>query len=101
MICPSSASHRPSLRERAQGKPGANCTRSLVCKMKKQTSIVTTSSADTHRLSPLDGLNGVLRALPGEAAFVATVIGRIPPANLTPRSRRQDHTTLPYAAGDF
>ena len=46
--------------------------------------------------SPAQWLYGLLRALPGERAF-------LPPspadnsANLTPASRRQDHTTSPYA----
>jgi hypothetical protein len=39
-----------------------------------------------------------LRALPGEAAFLAPVAGGILPANVAPGSRRQDHTTSPYAA---
>ena len=53
---PSSASRCPSLERRAQGKPGADRTRSLACKMKKHTSVVTTGSARTTRLSPRNGL---------------------------------------------
>jgi len=34
--------HSP--KKRAQGKPGARCTRSLACELKKHTSIVTTGS---------------------------------------------------------
>jgi hypothetical protein len=37
---------RPSKKQRAQGKPGARCTRSLACKMKKHTSGVTTGSPE-------------------------------------------------------
>jgi hypothetical protein len=33
--------------QRAQGMPGARCTRSLACKIKKHTSIVTTVTPDT------------------------------------------------------
>jgi hypothetical protein len=33
---------KPSEIQRAQGMPGARCTRSLACKIKKHTSIVTT-----------------------------------------------------------
>jgi hypothetical protein len=32
----------PSEKQRAQGMPGARCARSLACKIKKHTSIVTT-----------------------------------------------------------
>src|SRR5450759_2266005 len=48
------------------------------------------------RPSLRNGFNGLLRALPGDRAF-------LPPssadtsANLTPASGRQDHTTSPYA----
>jgi hypothetical protein len=44
-----------------------------------------------------DGVNGFLRALPGDRAFVVTVAGEISFANLTPASGRQDHTTSPSA----
>ena len=40
---------------RAQGKPGARRTRSLVCEMKKHTSVVTTGSVGFNRLSPRNG----------------------------------------------
>src|SRR5260370_25340649 len=33
-------------KQRAQGKPGARCTRSLACKIKKHTSVVTTGSPE-------------------------------------------------------
>src|SRR5436309_9047451 len=33
--------------QRAQGMPGARCTRSLVCKIKKHTSVVTTVTPDS------------------------------------------------------
>src|SRR5437764_13207725 len=40
----------------------------------------------------------LIRALPGEAAFLAPVAGGNS-AGVAPGSRRQDHTTSPYAAG--
>jgi hypothetical protein len=49
------------------------------------------------RLSPRNGFNGLLRALPGDRAF-------LPPSfadcstTLTPASGRQDHTTSPSAS---
>jgi hypothetical protein len=41
--------------QREQGMPGASRTRSLACKMKKHTSVVTTGSAGTSRHSPRGG----------------------------------------------
>src|SRR5437868_15111968 len=41
----------------------------------------------------------LIRALPGEAAFLAPVADGKTSADVAPRSRRQDHTTSPYAAG--
>src|ERR1700738_1159977 len=49
--------------QRAQGKPGARCTRSLACKVKEHTSVVTTGSDGFNRLSPRNGFNGLFRAL--------------------------------------
>jgi hypothetical protein len=44
---------------------------------------------------------GLYRALPGEPGFLATVIGGITSANLTPASGCQDHTTSPSASALF
>jgi hypothetical protein len=38
---------------------------------------------------------------PRRSGFFVTVTGGIPPADLTPASRRQDHTILPYASALF
>jgi hypothetical protein len=40
----------------------------------------------------------LIRALPGEAAFLAPVVSAIIRAGVAPGSRRQDHTTSPSAA---
>src|SRR5207253_10446824 len=56
----------PSEDQRAQGMPGARRARSLACKIKKHTSIVTTVTPDFTRHSPRDGFNGFLRALVSE-----------------------------------
>src|SRR6478672_11851616 len=73
--------------QRAQGMPGARCARSLVCEMKKHTSVVTTVTPETpgtpramvltaySALSPVTGLSCHRRA-------------RIISANLTPASGR-------------
>jgi hypothetical protein len=50
-----------------------------------------------------DGFNGVLRALPGDRAFLPPSSSKRAFArsgNLAPASGRQDHTTSPYATSD-
>jgi hypothetical protein len=54
---------------RAQGKPDARCTRSLACEIKKHTSVVTTGSPGQPGL-PCTMVYGLLRALPGDQAFL-------------------------------
>jgi hypothetical protein len=87
----------PEKIQRAQGMPGAGCARSLVCEMKKHTSVVTTVTPE----SP-----GIPRAMVLTVSFVlspATGLSchrRLADSylrNLTPASGRQDHTTSPYA----
>src|ERR1700676_2208114 len=39
--------------------------------------------------------------LPGGSGFLVTVACGLPPANLTPASRRQDHTTSPSCLAPF
>jgi hypothetical protein len=76
--------------------PGARCARSLACKIKKHTSIVTTVTPETP---------GIPRAMVLTVSFVISpVIGLVChrhlallTQNLTPASRRQDHTTSPSA----
>ena len=92
-------SFRPLEKKRAQGKPGARCTRGLVCKLCKEMRTRAYRSSGGIPAFPARWLDGLLRALPGERAF-------LPPspaeawllANLAPASRRQDHTTSPYAS---
>jgi hypothetical protein len=87
-----------TLREqRARGKPGVRCTRSRAWGV-VNTRVSHHRFTGSIRLSPRNGFNGFLRALPGDRAF-------LPPsstnksANLTPASGRQDHTTSPSASG--
>src|ERR1700682_2505078 len=79
-------------RKRARGMPGARCTRSLACESKKHTSVVTTGPPEQPGIPARNGFNGLFRALPGDRAFLSpssVFLG----TDLTPRSRRQDHTT--------
>src|SRR5262249_8696964 len=61
--------------ERAQGMPGARRTHSLVCKTKKQTSVVTTGTPKSLG-TPCAMALRLLRALPGVSGLLATVADR-------------------------
>jgi hypothetical protein len=88
---PSCARLWPRNTQRAQGKPGAYCTRSLVRN--------TTGSTGSVRLSPRNGFSGLLRALPGDRALLPpSSLRSLLLKNLTPASGRQDHTTSPSAS---
>src|SRR5215470_13300077 len=50
---------------------------------------------------PAQWFYGLLRALPGERPFLPPSPAGHFPAGLTPGSRRQDHTTSPYAVSVF
>src|SRR5450631_4834690 len=56
-----------------------------------------TGSAETLRPSLRSGFNGLLRALPGDRAFLPPSLRETIPQRLAPASARQDHTTSPYA----
>ena len=69
---------------------------------KKKLAADTTGSAGTIRHSLRDGFNGVLRALPGNRAFLLpSPAAFVTPARLTPASGCQDHTTSPSASAPF
>jgi hypothetical protein len=76
--------------------PGARCTRSLACKIKKHTSMVTTVTPVSPDI-PRAMVYGLFRALPGDQVFL-TPSSADNSTDLTPTSRRQDHTTLPSAS---
>jgi hypothetical protein len=71
-------------------------TRSLGCKNKEHTSVVTTGPTGFTRHSLRDGFNGFLRDLPGDRAFLPPSPARLS-ASLTSASGCQDHTTSPSA----
>src|SRR3954453_2936990 len=66
----------------------------------KHTSVVTTGSPEASGIPARDGFNGFLRALPGDRAFLSPSSADRS-ANLTPASRRQDHTTSPSASASL
>jgi hypothetical protein len=86
-------------RQRAQGMPGARCTRGLVCNrvIEAHTSI---QGSGGIRHSLRNGLR-LISCSPGRAGLVVTVAGGIASTGLTPASGRQDHTTSPYASAPF
>src|SRR6185437_14751219 len=82
---------------RAQGKPGARCTRSRSCSV-ESTRVSHHRFTGTPGISLRDGFNGFLRALPGDRAFLPPSSPRsLLLENLTPASGRQDHTASPSA----
>ena len=84
-------------RMRAQGKPGARCTRGLACKgVEKRTRAYRFSGSIPA--FPAQWFYGLLRTLPGDRAFLSpSLAAMLDSTNLTPASRRQDHTTSPSA----
>jgi hypothetical protein len=95
----------PLAKQRAQGKPGARRTRSLACEMNKAHEYRHHRFAEITRPSLRNGFNGFLRDLPGDRtgdrAFLSPSSAECNSANLTPASRRQDHTTSPSASARF
>jgi hypothetical protein len=62
----------PPNRARAQGMPGARCTRGLVCNRRKKYAHEHTGQR-RHPTFPAQWLYGLYRALPGRAGLVVTV----------------------------
>ena len=83
-----------------EGVGNAGCTSAPTAsrgKNKNHTSIVTAGTRRFHPAFPhANGFNGFLRALPGDRAVLPPSPADHP-ANLTPASGRQDHTTSPSA----
>jgi hypothetical protein len=88
----------PLRNQRAQGMPGAHRARSLACKIIKAHEHSHHGHTGFTRHSPRNGSNGFLRALPGDRACLSPSPALLL-ADLTPASRRQDHTTSPSASG--
>jgi hypothetical protein len=87
--------------KRAQGKPGARCTRGLVCKVHKRKRTRATGSAEAIRPSLRSGFTAYF-ALSPVTGFLATVTSPgLILRNLAPAPGRQDHTTSPSAISAF
>ena len=85
--------------KRAQGRPGARCTRGLVCNVHRRTRTRAYRFSGSIPAFPAQWLYGLLRALPGERLFCLRRRAGTNLRDLTPAPRRQDHTTSPYAIG--
>jgi hypothetical protein len=81
--------------------PGAQCTRSLVCEVgsARCTRVFTAVAPEITRHPRTQWFYGLCRTLPGDRAFLSpSPVRSLLPTNLTPASRRQDHTILPSAS---
>jgi hypothetical protein len=94
--------------ERAQGRPGARCTRGLVCICAQRTRTRAYRSSGEHPAFPAQWLDGLCRALPGDEFLLppspCELTAKPEPgwanfvfAKLDASHGRQDHTVLPYA----
>jgi hypothetical protein len=86
------------IEQRAQGKPGARCTRGLACKIERRNAHEHTGSAEAVRPSLRNGFTAYVALSPAIGLFCHRHLRKLLPANLTPASRRQDHTILPSAS---
>src|SRR2546422_2939201 len=85
---------------RAQGRPGACCTRGLACDLRKQKCTRAYRAAGAFRPSLRNGFTAYFVLSPENGSF-ASVASETDPANLTPAPRRPNHTTSPYASGAY
>ena len=83
--------------KRAQGRPGARCTRGLVCNVHQKKTHTSIQVKRKHSGLPCAMARRLIRALPGDRAFLPPSPAWKIPRGLTPASGRQDHTTSPYA----
>src|SRR6202521_6113358 len=81
------------------GNAGCQRTRSRWCSV-VNTRVSHHGYAETPGIPARNGFNGFLRTLPGDRAFLSPSLAN-KSANLTPASRRQDHTTSPSALAPF
>ena len=82
-------------RQRAQGRPGARCTRGLVCNSAQRTRTRAYRFSGEHPAFPAQWLYGLLRALPGERLFCH----RRPSGNFA--SQELDASTAASGPHDF
>jgi len=98
IVRPSFAETIRPQKQRAQGKPGARCTRGLVCNVRKQKRTRAYRSSGGIPAFPARWVTACFELSPVNGSF-ATVAPRDSPRSLAPAPRRQDHTTSPSASG--
>src|SRR5450759_4940410 len=82
--------------------PGARCTRSLACEIKQSTRASSPRGPPGSPDIPArNGFNGYFVLSPVTGLFCHRHPRKLPFANLTPASGRQDHTTSPSASAPF
>jgi hypothetical protein len=87
--------------EEGVGNAGCQRTRSRACSV-VSTRVSHHGYAETPGIPARNGFNGFLRDLPGDRAFLSpSSLRSLLLKNLTPASRRQDHTTSPSALAPF
>jgi hypothetical protein len=84
-------------KQRAQGRPGARCTRGLACKLATKKTHTSIQVQRKHSGLPCAVVLRLTSRSPRRPGFLATVISGSLPANLTPASGCQGHTTSPSA----
>ena len=75
--------------QRAQGRPGARCTRGLVCNVHRRRRTRAYRFSGNNRPSLRNGFTAYFVLSPVNG-FVATVVDRMLPTNLTPAPRRRN-----------
>ena len=85
--------------QRAQGRPGARCTRGLVCNVHKKCAHEHTGQRRASDIPCAMALR-LITCSPRRTALLPPLRPerQLPPGALTPAPRRQDHTSSPYAS---
>ena len=109
-ICPSFAIHSRPLQLRAQGRPGARCTRGLVCNLCEDCAHEHTGEAESIRPSLRNGFTAYAVISPATNSSchrrlrIKTCPSPVGPTRLhrlDTSNGCQDHTVLPYASAPF
>ena len=92
----------PLRNQRAQGRPGACCTRGLACDLRKQKCTRAYRAAGAFRPSLRSGFTAYFVLFPENGSFASVAREKLSLLlDLTPAPRRPNHTTSPYASGAY
>src|SRR5438093_13595804 len=88
--------------QRAQGRPGACCTRGLACDLRKQNCTRAYRAAGAFRPSLRNGFTAYFELSPVNGSFASVAPEKLRLSwDLAPAPRRPNHTTSPYASGAY